>query len=63
MVRSLLKAGYRTMLVGKNHLSDDASLERCFDHVVLYDHAGRSSGDDPGKQAIRAARIGTFGER
>lgn len=60
---SLHDAGYRTMLVGKNHLFEQDALPRCFDHVVAYDHAGRVSGGDSNEQAVRASRHGRFGER
>lgn len=63
LARALHDAGYRTMLVGKNHLFDDGGLARCFDHVVTYDHAGRVSDADPDEKAVRASRQGRFGER
>lgn len=65
LARSLRDAGYRTMLVGKDHLFGSDGLTRCFDHVVRYDHSGRVPDErvDKEENAIRAARHGRYGER
>lgn len=64
LARALREAGYRTMLVGKDHLFGPESLERCFDHAVRYDHSGRVPGDggDVAEEAVRAGRHGRYDE-
>jgi arylsulfatase A-like enzyme len=60
---ALHDAGYRTMLVGKDHLFEEEGRARWFDHVVAYDHAGRVSDGDADERAVRASRQGRFDER
>lgn len=58
-------AGYRTLLVGKDHLFGPAGSARFFDHAVRYDHAGRLpvDGGDDAERAVRASRIDRFSDR
>ena len=67
LAATLHGAGYRTMLVGKDHLFGPEGLARHFDLAIRYDHAGRLPDDgvdvDERERAVRAARHGRFGER
>ncbi|MBA2276127.1 MAG: sulfatase-like hydrolase/transferase [Chloroflexia bacterium] len=61
---TLRAAGYRTILVGKDHLFGGEGLAHHFDHVVRYDHAGRAVDEkaDAEERALRASRQGRFDE-
>lgn len=64
LVETFRNAGYRTMLVGKDHLFGPEGHARSFDRVVAYDHAGRlTDGGDEYERAVRAARHGRFDEK
>lgn len=64
LASSLRDAGYRTMLVGKDHLFGSDGLARCFDQVVRYDHSGRAldDGGDEHEYAVRSSRHGRYDE-